>query len=356
MVYFSARHTLSPDCRRAMLSLSHHVILSGQDEDPETAYANINACDVFILYLHFGVCQKLFLIYELGVAFVLRKPIIAIRETHLAFSEILIPKSFNDIEVLIPPGGSNQTVNVLGKTYKLPLTLAEILTNSYENSVCFCPDVLDKCITLLLDKIFNFSKEFANFRKKYKLKLQSSKSTLGQQTFSIHSKPGFNNEGNDKVECNAIVNTKYKLDKLRSDAIGRSINDTPKISISKLVTQGNKQSETNFKPVNPVIYQFQGSARFNANEELDASDSSSSFDVTHLNGKTFIASTSTSPLPSPILPRGIYYPSALPVHPMELSFPPFQIEKLHFDKHAVQIAKADKLPSIVRRRLMRKQF
>ena len=87
---------------------------------------------------------------------------------------------------------------------------------------------------------------------------------------------------------------------------------------------------------------------------LDASDSSSTCDVAYLHDKTFIASANTSPLPSPIPPRGVYYPTALPVYPMELCFPPFQVEKLQFDKHALQIAKADRLPSIVRRRIMRK--
>ncbi|CAB3994580.1 Hypothetical predicted protein [Paramuricea clavata] len=376
IVYFSARHTLSPAFRRAMKSLSRHVTIVGENEDPETAYASINDCDVFLLYLHPGFCQKLFLIYELGVALVLRRPIVVIRETDLKFSEISIPNHFYDIKLLIPPSKSGpfQTCNVFGKTYNSPLALGDVLTYGYENSVVFCPELQAKCIALLLDKIFSLSRELGSLLKRrnnsaVNIKLQNSKSMLGVHGYSKQAEYGFskdkisllplNGYENDKLKTNSLLNER-KLEKLSSNEKRTSINDTPEISINHLGGQDqhftDNTSENPFEPVNPVIYEFQDPSQEDADEGLVMSDSSSTCDVTYLNDKTFIASANTSPLPSPIAPREIYYPTALPVYPMELCFPPFQIEKLHFDKHALQIAKADKLPSIVRRRIMRKEL
>ena len=404
-VYFSSRHSLSPALERMMKALSRHVNLVGNGEDPEIAYATIDDSDVFLFNLYFDICQNLFLMYELGVALVLRKPVIVIREAELKFSEIFIPKHFSEIKLLIPPNRSGpfQTCDVLGKTYNLPLSLEDILVYSYENSIAFSSQLQTKCIALLLDKIFSFSRGPGNqfTSSKVKITLQNRKSNYGGHGYSKIALLPLNRCGDGKLKTNSVVN-EGKLDQLSSNEKKISVNQAPKINISFLIDHDCKDersadekhlenriepvkpvtlqskstpevdslkmhSVSMFEPVNPVelhpgnqfepiIYEFATASRDDVEEGLDMSDSSSTSDVTLLNDKTFIASANTSPLPSPISPRGIYYPTALPVYPMEMSFPPFQIEKLNFDKHALQIAKADRLPSIVRRRIMRKEL
>jgi hypothetical protein len=360
-VYFSARHILSSAFERAMKSLSRHVAIVGDDEDPETAYVSLNDCDVFLLYLHVDICRDLFLIYELGVALVLRKPIIVIRETDLKFSEIFIPKHFHEICILIAASKntSSHTCNVFGMTYNSPLTLADVLAYGYENSIVFWPELQAKCIALLLDKIFSLSQELESLLKTTK---QNSDSGLGVHGYSIRADSGFgkgkipllpsNTHENDNLKTDLLAN-EQKLDRVSSNEKETSFNRNPEINIGQLRGQDEHFTDKNdpenrIEPVKPVIYELQDPPR------EDMSDSSSTCDVTYLNDKS-IMSQSASPLPSPILPRGVYYPTALPVYPMELCFPPFQIEKLNFDKHALHIAKTDRLPSIVRRRIMRKE-
>lgn len=391
-VYFSARHTFSPALTRTMKSLARHVTITGENDDPETAYASIYDCDVFLLHLHVGFSQNLFLIYELGVAMVLRKPIIVIRETDLKFSEILIPKHFYETELLIPPmkRSSWQTCNVFGRSYNMPMTLGSLLECCYENSIVFCPDIQGKCVALLLDKILSVARGLVRLRKKptdaaVRITVQNNTSDCGLPGYSIQAQPGFSKGKisllplktyeNNQFKTTSLVN-ENKLGKLSFNEKQAALNQTPEINISKLGEQDEQQytdneertrlestrehvspvklhTESSFEPVNPIMHEFQNSPPC---DELDTSDSSSSYDVTYLNDKTFTASNHTSPLPSPIPQRELYYPTALPVYPMELCFPPFHIEKLHFDKHALQIAKADRLPSIVRRRVMRKEL
>ena len=354
LVYFSARHTLSPAMERAMTSLSRHVVIIGEDEEPETAYALINDCDVFLLHLRADISQKLFLLYELGVALVLQKPIIVIRETDLKLSEIFIPKHFHEIELLLTPSkaGSFETCNVFGMTYNLPLTLRDVLMYGYDNSMIFCPKFQAKYIALLLDKIFSLSSHVESLRKKPSNSAISAESGCSKGQIPALSS---NKYESDKLKTNLLRN-EHKLNKLIVDGI--SANDTPEIDISLLRSQDEyftdkEPSEKRIELVQPVISELQDTSR--EEERLDTSETPSTSDVIYLNDKG-IASANTSPLPSPISPREIYYPTALPVYPMELCFPPFQIEKLQFDKHALQIAKTDKFPSIVRRRVMRKEL
>ena len=380
-VYFSARHTFSPAFTRMMKSLARHVTITGQNNDPETAYASINDCDVFLLHLHVGFSQNLFLIYELGVAMVLRKPVIVTRETDLKFSDILIPKHFYETELLIPPikRSSCPIYDVFGKFYSMPVTLGSVLECCYENSIVFCPDLHAKYVALLLDKIFSVARRLERLRKKptnaaVEITLQNGTSDVGLVGYSIQAQSGFNQGKisllplktyeNDQFKTNSLVN-ENKLGKLSFNEKQATVSQTPEINISKLgyqrytETEERKQlehvspiklhPESRFEPIN----EFQNSP---PREELDTSDSSSNYDVTYLNDKTFTASNYTSPLPSPTPQSELYYPTALPVYPMELCFPPFHIEKLHFDKYALQIAKADRLPSIVRRRVMRKEL
>ena len=387
-VYFSARHTFSPALTRMMKSLGRHVTITGQSDDPETAYASIYSSDVFLLNLHVGICQNLFLIYELGVALVLGKPVIFIKETHLKFSEILIPKHFYEIELLIPPMKRYpfQTYNVFGKSYNMSMTLGNVLACCYENSVTFCLDLQVKCISILLDKILCFSRGVKRLLRKnaaVKITLQNSTSDLGLSGYSIQTQSGY---GNGKISLLSLNLKTYENDKLESNTLGNedklgklsfnekqdAVNQTPEANISQLSGEDEQYTESremkhlvstienvsavklhtggSVERVSPVIHESP------ALEELDTSDSSSSYDVTYLNDRNFAASNNTSPLPSPTPQREIYYPTALPVYPMELCFPPFHIEKLNFDKHALQIAKADRLPSIVRRRVMRKEL
>ena len=353
LVYFSARHTLSPAMRRAMTSLSRHVLIIGQDEKPETAYASINDCDVFLLHLRADISQKLFLLYELGVALVLQKPIIVIREMDLKFSEIFIPKHFHEIELLLTPSKacSFETCNVFGMTYNLPLTLRDVLLYGYDNSIVFCPKFQAKYIALLLDRIFSLSSHVESLRKKpNNFAISAELGCCKGQIPPLSS----NKYESDKLKTNLSLN-EHELNKFNGD--GTSANDTPEINISQLSRQyeyftDKELSENSIEPVQSVISELQETSR--KEERLDTSETPLTSDVVCLNDKA-IASANTSPLPSPILPREIYYPTALPVYPMELCFPPFQIEKLQFDKHALQIAKTDKFPSIVRRRVMRKE-
>ena len=353
IVYFSARHTLSPAMGRTMTSLSRHVAIIGQSEDPETAYSSINDCDVFLLYLHVDISQKLFLIYELGVALVLRKPIIVIRQADLKFSEIFIPKHFHEINVLLTPSTSCslETCNVFGMVYNLPLTLKDVLVYAYDTSMILCPEYQAKYIALLVDKIFGMSGQVeSSLKKPNNLAISTSKSGFSKRQISPLTLKKYES---DKLKTNLLRN-EDKLDKFNEDET--SANHTPEINISQLSSQDEylrdrKHSKDRIEPVQPVISELQDTPR----EEKRLNTSESTCDITYLNDKT-IASANTSPLPSPISPREIYYPTALPVYPMELCFPPFQIEKLHFDKYALQIAKTDRFPSIVRRRVMRKEL
>ncbi|XP_028396126.1 uncharacterized protein LOC114520113 [Dendronephthya gigantea] len=191
IVYFSGRHTLSPAAWRMIKSLSRHVAIVGQSDDPETAYALIHDSDVFLVYLYADVCQNLFFLYEIGVAFVLRKPIAVIRETDLKFSEISIAKHLYETRILMETRkrGPFQTCIVFGKTCNLPLTLGDVFVYCYENSMIFRPSPQTKCIALLVDKIFSLSRELSVSKQTsnsaVRITMQNSRSNLRLQGYSF---------------------------------------------------------------------------------------------------------------------------------------------------------------------------
>ena len=215
--------------------------------------------------------------YELGVALVLRKPLIVIRETTLKFSEIFIPKHFYETQVLVPPikTGAFQTCNMFGKTCNLPITLGDVLAYAYDNSMIFCPDLHAKCVALLLDKILGLSREIGTLlRHTAALKIsqkptvtitvENSKSTLGLKDCSIQTDTfergkisllPLRKDSGDHLKTTLPVH-EDTIDQLSGTEESALLNYAPEISITRLKAKDDSPTDKNkFEPVSPVFFE-----------------------------------------------------------------------------------------------------
>lgn len=347
-VYLCARSGLSPLLMHVVRMLSRYVTIRSGIDDPESAYLAIHECDVFIFLLDTETCRQLFAIYELGVAVVFQTPIIMIREMKLtAFSQLRVPPHFYKTEILMRPSGRST-----GRRAVHSRSLGELLVYGFKKSVIFSPESLSKSEDELLGRIISFGRfrrrdmmlrDLGSFcttkaRKKSLVKISRTGVRNSQQKLLLEAKK--------PVDCSSQTPSFDGL--------------IPEVSLIPLCTQtnyvANFNADENEESARSILVKFPRKLnelmprRKHSDEETEQT-----YDFIELDVKAPISpNLNTTPLPSPIPPHDSYYPTALPVNPMDISFPPFQVEDLDFNKCALAIAKSDRLPSIIRRRIMRK--
>lgn len=366
VLYVSARHSSSYPFRRTINSLSNHVRIVEECKDPETAYSLIARCDTFLLYLNTELCRNLFSLYELGVALVLGIPVIVIRDKILKVTDIVIPKHFSETRLLIPDckKSTYQTCDAFGTKKESPLSLADVLSCSYENSLVLSPKSHISITSLLVDKITNLSYDVKKVKGKsrktnhdHSESLAKHKATFEGSScfpairFTVPHRSLFPSNRSKKLKTISL-HTENKFVKLPASGVeDKSRNE----NVSKVHTSNYKEKKI-FEVNNEKssIRAKQGKSDLATSLKSKIDDDAIVLTDDFYNSKEYDGERCT-PLPSPIRMRSLYYPTALPVYPMEKCFPPFQIEKLHFNRHAVKISKSDKFPSIVRRRIIRKE-
>lgn len=346
-VYLSARPSLSPILTEVTRLLSPSVAVKATTEDPEEAYFSIHESDVFLFVLHRDTCQQLLALYELGVAVIFRKPVVVIREANFALSQLLIPPHFYETEIMLRPGHGGLPSDTTREKRTTFHSLGDLLAYAYENSLVFSEECLSKCVDELLDRVLNI----ARFWKDIALKNPNSYIIKAKSRSAVKTTKILRNGRSFLVreDCNSPTQLRDTV--------------TQEDSFS-LCTQTNYMANVNADQsditVCPIFVEFPRKVyelkpMSETEEQLERTVSPRTYDMVHLDVKAPTSSNIT-PLPSPTLPQQGYYPTVLPANPIHLSFPPLNIEGLEFNKYAVAIAKSDRLPSVIRRRIIRKSL
>ena len=353
-VYFCARPYSSPVLTDVTKCLSRHVSLRARHDDPESAYLTIYESDTFVFYLNPETAQQLFALYELGVAVVFEKPVIMVRDADLTFSQLQIPLHFYKTDILVPRNWSSIRHKMLTKRRRM-LSLGGVLVRGFENAVTLSPadGLSTRAADELLNRVFLSSGPFSHHAPDITL-----------QDLQISSIKSIKKPAVKPIKT--VRNHERKVLSKEKDSFSEiepTLQDAKRVTqetMPFLCTQTNYMHTNSNESTHPTVVEFPGKVDNIEVPREDAQDDESeqctslhTYDMVALDVEVSISTV--TPLPStPIVPLDIYYPTALPINPMNESFPPFKIEDLDFDEHAIAIARSDRLPSIIRRRLMRK--
>ena len=220
------------------------------------------------------------------------------------------------------------------------LSLGGVLVCGFENAVILSPaDGLSTCATdELLNRVFLSSGPFSH----PDITLQDLQISSIKSIKKPVIKPIKTVRNHERKVPSKETDCFSEIEPTLQDAERVTQETMPFLCTQTNYMHANINKGSSNESTHPIVVEFPGKVdnidipREDAlDDESEQCTSLHTYDMVALDVEVSISSV--TPLPSsPIVPLDIYYPTALPINPMNVSFPPFKIEDLDFDKQPSQ--------------------